>query len=78
MSFLLLAVTAIASPAATAEPQQPVQKERRICRRMQETGSRMASSRLCLTAEQWRERESETGGSIDALRGMQGRNAGDQ
>ena len=29
--------------------------ERRICRRLESTGSRNASRRLCLTAREWRE-----------------------
>lgn len=31
--------------------------ERRICRRLANTGSRMGSERVCLTAEQWRQYE---------------------
>ncbi|MGQ0559411.1 MAG: hypothetical protein ACT4OE_07480 [Sphingosinicella sp.] len=31
--------------------------ERRICRRLASTGSRMGSDRVCLTAEQWRQYE---------------------
>ena len=38
-----------AAPAATADG------DRRICRRVDRTGSRMGRDQLCMTARQWRE-----------------------
>jgi len=41
-----------AAPAEQAE--RPAPAERRICRRIDSTGSRTAGQRVCMTAEQWR------------------------
>ena len=41
-----------ATPAQQAE--RPAPAERRICRRIDSTGSRTAGQRVCMTAEQWR------------------------
>jgi hypothetical protein len=55
-----------AQPAATSQtaseqqaaPEQdrarPNAEERRICRRLETTGTRTGAQRLCMTAEQWR------------------------
>lgn len=68
---LLLLAAAIAMPAVAAEmdtptptaaaqstdkPQKKV-KPKKICRESQDTTSRMGGGRLCLTAEQWAERD---------------------
>lgn len=41
-----------AAPAEQSE--RPAPAERRICRRIDSTGSRTAGQRVCMTAEQWR------------------------
>ena len=48
--------TEAAEPAATPAQQaeRPAPAERRICRRIDSTGSRTAGQRVCMTAEQWR------------------------
>lgn len=42
-----------AAPAADSG-NRPAAAERRICRRVDTTGSRTGGQRVCLTAEQWR------------------------
>ena len=50
------ATTEASEPAATPAEQaeRPAPAERRICRRIDSTGSRTAGQRVCMTAEQWR------------------------
>lgn len=49
---LLLAFSATAQPAA-----KPVDDSTKlICRKIEQTGSRLASSKVCLTRTQWEER----------------------
>ncbi|MFN3388656.1 MAG: hypothetical protein ACK40O_06955 [Allosphingosinicella sp.] len=70
---LLLLAAAIAMPAVAAEkdtpkaaaaeqsaekPQKKV-KPKKICRESHDTTSRMGGGRLCLTAEQWAERDKQ-------------------
>ncbi|HEX8643651.1 MAG TPA: hypothetical protein VF702_07030 [Allosphingosinicella sp.] len=38
----------------TAQPREERSAERRICRRIDTTGSRTGGQRVCMTAEQWR------------------------
>lgn len=50
-------VTMIAAPAAAAAPQKKSDGSKVICRDMGETGSRLASKRVCLTRDQWRQQK---------------------
>ena len=56
-----VAVPAFAAPTATAPSGQPEQpkKEKKICKRVQESGSRLATS-VCKTAAEW-EKDPTTG-----------------
>jgi hypothetical protein len=47
------AVTTAPAPQATETPKA----ERKICKREEATESRLGGKRVCLTAEQWRERQ---------------------
>lgn len=47
-----------APAAATADNAEKAEKK--ICKREMNTESRMGSKRICLTAEQWKARESES------------------
>jgi len=58
--------TEAAPPAQTAEEsaapaeqgaRRPASSERRICRRIDTTGSRTGGQRVCMTAEEWRRAE---------------------
>jgi hypothetical protein len=68
LSLLLLATeTAAATSAQPAEAQQSVEAskaEKKICKREQATESRMGSKRICLTAAEWKERQSQSGDSL--------------
>lgn len=44
-------------PEGSSEPGVDENGERRICRRIDDTSSRMASRRVCKTAREWREYE---------------------
>lgn len=48
--------TAAAAEQSADKPQKKV-KAKKICRESQDTTSRMGGGRLCLTAEQWAERD---------------------
>lgn len=55
LSVLFLAQ---AAPATAIQPAAEGPKaERRICKREESTESRLGGKRVCLTAEQWRERQ---------------------
>ncbi len=53
----LLATPAVAQEATDAPPK----KERKICKRLEQTATRMGSQRICKTAAQW-EAEAEAAG----------------
>ncbi|GAA0676510.1 hypothetical protein GCM10009102_31230 [Sphingomonas insulae] len=63
---MMLAMVAGGTPAmaqATPSPAvvTPAKDEPKICKRMEQTGSRMgASKRVCHTAEEWRQLESNS------------------
>jgi hypothetical protein len=60
LSVLLLATeTAAATPAQATQAQTSAEtkSEKKICKREQATESRLGSKRICLTAQQWRERQ---------------------
>jgi hypothetical protein len=65
-----LAVPAFAAPAAPAAPGQPEQpkKEKKICKRVNDTGSRVATS-VCKTAEEWQKDPSTGPGSRSSISG---------
>ena len=46
--------TASEQQASTQQSTAPAAEERRICRRVETTGTRTGPQRVCLTAEQWR------------------------
>ena len=72
---LFLLAAAIAVPAVAAAPDVPAPaaaepsaekpqkkaKAKKICRESQDTVSRMGGGRLCLTAEQWADRDRNGG-----------------
>lgn len=49
--------TAQANQSTEQQAERPAPSERRICRRIESTGSRTAAQRVCMTAEQWRRAE---------------------
>ena len=56
-------------PAAGSKAKDP---KRKICEAVEETGSRLSSKRICMTAEQW---EAQRGGNRVAKRS--GKSSGD-
>ena len=62
---LTMLLLASATDTATAAPSLPTEvqtdenpkAERKICKREDSTESRLGGKRVCLTAEQWRERQ---------------------
>jgi hypothetical protein len=51
------------APAVQPAPEAPKaedQSERKICRRIDASESRMAAKRVCLTQEQWKQRDQES------------------
>lgn len=60
--------------AAATQPQQgsnatteAPQEEKKICKREMATESRMGSKRICLTAAEWRERQSRGDGNLGLI-----------
>lgn len=74
LSVLMLASESTATPPATAAGAQTVQSaeaakaERKICKREAVTESRMGAKKICLTAAQWRVRESGGDTNVSRLR----------
>jgi invasion protein IalB len=66
MRPLVFAVVAITAAPVLAQSQQPSStpsqtaaptvNDRVICERVEETGSRLASKRVCMTSQQWAEK----------------------
>jgi hypothetical protein len=58
LTLSLLAAAAQAQPEPPAQPAAPVkpEKPKKICRQVEETGSR-GMTRVCKTAEQWAEHD---------------------
>ena len=59
--FVLMtaSVPALAAPPASSDAKAKDPK-RKICERIEETGSRLASRRICMTAEQWAAQNEDT------------------
>lgn len=58
----------VAAPAAAEDPPAAEKKDEKICKRITETGSRVGSTRICKTAEEWRR---EQDAAKDTTRRMQ-------
>lgn len=54
--------------AAIEAPKEQAKEERKICKREDDTTSRMGSKRVCLTAAQWRARETSIKGLGDVTK----------
>jgi hypothetical protein len=69
-----LAVPAFASDngAPASKPADLPKKERKICRQEQVTTSLYGSHRICLTADQWRERDKQNPEDVGDPRAMGG------
>ena len=68
----LLLLAAFAEPGATASAGAAAaepKKEKLICRRLDATESRMASQRLCKTAQQWKEEQWRDENDAQRVRG---------
>ena len=56
-SFSMLVLLAASVPAFAAAPASSDGKakdpKRKVCKSVEETGSRLSSKRICMTAEQW-------------------------
>ena len=59
--FVLLSASgqALAGPPASSDATAKDPK-RKICQRVEETGSRLSSKRICMTAEQWAAQNGDT------------------
>ena len=53
-------VDAAAAQTAPQAPKGEDQTERKICRRIDASESRVAAKRVCLTEEQWKQRDQES------------------
>lgn len=72
-AFLLLA--AFAEPGAAQEgdgASETPKKERMICKRINATESRMASKRICKTAQQWKDAQRFGGDDGNLQRAVRG------
>lgn len=77
-SFTMLMLMAASVPALAAPPASSDAKakdpKRKICEAVEETGSRLSSKRICMTAEQWaaQNRDTRTSGKRDKATGNGG------
>lgn len=53
------------APVSAAQAPAPAEAERKICKRDDSSSTRLGSKRICLTAAQWRARDSELRGLSD-------------
>ncbi len=60
MLVLLIASSPVLAGSPTATDAKAKDPKRKICEAVEETGSRLSSKRVCLTAEQW---EAQRGGN---------------
>lgn len=67
LTFLLL-TAAIATHSPSAEPPIAPKRERMICRRLEQTGTRMSGREICRTQSQW---EYDKSSAQDVLRDKQ-------
>lgn len=65
---ILLAFTSVAASAQEAQEEQPKQ-EKKICRTDRATGSLTRRTRICMTAEQWREYNARTYKGVSEMQG---------
>ena len=56
LSVLMLLQTATITPAVASQPAIPA-KPKVVCKSFGATGSRLATKRICATAQEWDERE---------------------
>ena len=65
------ALAALTSVPVSAQQQEnePAKEEKKICRTERVTGSLTRSSRICLTAAQWRELQIRTKKGVDEMQG---------
>jgi len=76
MVFTFLAAqTAVptATPEATPQPAPP--QERRICRTVRETSTRMSNRRVCRTASEWRALDGDHQNDLESSRRQNGEGA---
>lgn len=73
--FAAVAIVLLAGGAAAKEKPADAPKEKKICKSVKTTSSRIASKRICKTAEEWARSSSqeELDAAADRLSGM-GRN----
>jgi hypothetical protein len=62
------AVSAMLIAPAGAAPEKKSPGEKVICRELGETGSRLATKRVCLTRDQWRQQEDMKRENLDKIR----------
>lgn len=77
MMFVLLLGLATQHPTTEAVGEKP-KAERRICKKIEGTGSRLSAARECRTAAQWRElQQAELDArDLNAINNTKGNNAG--
>ena len=67
-AILIAAALAVTGAAVSAqEPPAPPVKEKKICRSERMTGSLTRSTRICLTAAQWKEVNDRTRKGVDEM-----------
>ena len=73
----LLLLAAFAEPSASQQGEgaaEAPKKERMICKRIDATESRMASKRICKTAQQWKDAQRIGGDDGNLQRAVRGSN----
>lgn len=66
--FVSLSVLALAAPAmAQTAPKKPADPNKMICRSEPVIGSRLESTRRCMTAQQWTDLQRETRQTIERV-----------
>ena len=69
--MLILGVIGVAAPALAQTPSPPsgagpaLDPNQTICRSIADTGSRLSRSRVCMTRQQWEERNRDTRQNVE-------------
>lgn len=77
MSLVIALLLAQVAPAGPVVVTAPPKKERKICRELESTGSRLGGVRECHTATEWKSLQGETDGrDVNTMMNVKGLNSG--
>ena len=70
-SWVMLALASSSQPAVESKPISDPDKV--VCKRLNQTGSRLASTKVCMTRAQWADRQRQDQKEIEKMQANMGR-----